>query len=197
MKKLLASLLLSIVLPFTPAVASDHVLLMGDSLAMGMAPYIGDAHATVLGASTYYQWDVFLDDITKDTTVVVILGANDSDWSEARYNKRLTDLLTTISQKSRAVFLVGPPCSTIPMIDGRLKVINNLQHKIIDKLNDDGITNIHFISMRALTTIGLNEQDNNCRPFYRTRDGVHFTRDGYAYMSSLIKMKIRNFDTSF
>jgi hypothetical protein len=168
------------------------IALLGDSFAVGLAPYFkAKVQRTLIGGSVQYYWED-TPGIDRRTHVVVVLGTNDSlDYgleNSAAYTHHVERIVTNLVQRGREVLWVGPPCilpGHTTLSDERVREVDALQQETLARL---GSSKAHHVSLRPLT-----ERDGVCLPDNREPDQVHFTARGYEAVTRFILSQLTYF----
>jgi hypothetical protein len=183
-RQFLAVALTLLILPCR-AETPPTVALLGDSFAVGLAPYVkAKVQRAVIGGSVQHYWED-TPGIDRRTHVVIVLGTNDSlDYgleNSAAYTHHVERIVTGLVQRGREVLWVGPPCilpGHTTLSDERVRDVDALQQEVLARVRSG---KAHHVSLRALT-----ERDGNCLPDNREPDQVHFTARGYEAVTRFI-----------
>lgn len=166
-----------------------RLFLMGDSFAVGMAPFLGaDLIKVTIGGNAHFRWEA-LDGVDRGTRVVIVLGTNDSlEYSEdgaANYVHRVREIARGLARRAAEVVWVGPPC-VLPghavLDDRRLEDTHGRIAEAIAALPEHDVRNVRFVGLRDLTTDG-----DRCLRDYRTDDQIHFTAQGYQRLAAHLR----------
>ena len=191
--RLLLSALLSTLLALPcQAETPPTIALLGDSFAVGLAPYVkAKVQRTLIGGSVQYYWEN-TPGIDQRTHVVVVLGTNDSlEYgleNSTVYTHQVERIVTGLVQRGREVLWVGPPCilpGHTTLSDDRVREVDELQQETLARL---GSSKVQHVSLRPLT-----ERDGVCLPDNREPDQVHFTARGYEAVTRFILSRLTYF----
>ena len=164
-----------------------RVFLMGDSFAVGMAPFVAaDLTKATVGGNASFRWES-LDGVDRATRVVIVLGTNDSlDHGEdgaANYIHRVRIVARGLAKRAAEVIWVGPPC-ILPghraLDDRRVEDTHDRIAEAIESLSE---RNVRYVGLRDFTTRG-----GACLEDHRTEDQVHFTARGYRRLVDHVRM---------
>ncbi len=188
---LLALLPTLLVLPCR-AETPPSIALLGDSFAVGLAPYVkAKVQRTLIGGSVQSYWED-TPGIDRRTHVVIVLGTNDSlDYgleNSAAYTHHVERIVTGLVQRGREVLWVGPPCilpGHTTLSDDRVRDVDALQQETLARL---GSRKAHHVSLRPLT-----ERDGLCVTDNREPDQVHFTARGYEAVTRFILSRLTHY----
>ena len=153
------------------AVAND-ALVLGDSIGLGIATTIG-LKTIARRSFSLRRGDVGaqLKQIPANAVGLMSLGLNDAADPVEQLSKSIEKVVATASASGRHVVWIGPPCVTKAW-DKRAEALDAYLKQRLAQ------TGIQYVSLR---------DTNICAPKLRTRDGEHFTVEGYKYVWEKIK----------
>ena len=158
-------------LPHAAANAMD-ALVLGDSIGAGIATTIG-LKSVARRSFSLRRGDVGaqLKQIPANSVGLMSLGLNDAADPVEHLSKSIEKVVETAITSGRHVVWIGPPCVTKAW-DKRAEALDAyLKQRLAP-------TTIQYVSLR---------DSNICAPKLRTRDGEHFTVEGYRYVWDKIK----------
>ncbi len=147
-------------------------LVLGDSIGAGIATTIG-LKSVARRSFSLRRGDVGaqLKLIPVDGVGLMSLGLNDAADPVEQLSKSIEKVVETALASGRHVVWIGPPCVTKAW-DKRAEALDAyLKQRLAP-------TTIQYVSLR---------DPNICAPKLRTRDGEHFTVEGYRYVWDKIK----------
>ena len=151
--------------PTGPAIATE-ALVLGDSIGEGLAKTIGIRHIAKRSFSLR-RGDVGaqLAQIPSGRVGILFLGLNDAADPVDHLTKSIEKIITMATSVERKLVWVGPPCVLKTWDDKAAALDAHLKQRL-------ATTTIQYVSLR---------DDKICAPALRTRDGEHFTVEGYRY----------------
>ncbi len=158
-------------LPHAAASAKD-ALVLGDSIGAGLATTIG-LKSVARRSFSLRRGDVGaqLKQIPANAVGLMSLGLNDAADPVEHLSKSIEKVVETATTSGRHVVWIGPPCVTKAW-DKRAEALDAyLKQRLAP-------TTIQYVSLR---------DTNICAPKLRTKDGEHFTVEGYRYVWEKIK----------
>ena len=191
---------------------NDKVLLVGDSMMQGIAPYMLKTfkklnlkginlskHSTGLTYPHYFNWAEAITQAfaTYDNIaiVVVILGANDP-WSmkkniafksqkwEKIYTQRINDIITIAQSNGARVVWYEVPSVREKSLNDKILYLNSLYEREVRASGE------FFLQSNGIVTQGgaysaFIKNKNGKSIQVRIDDGVHFTSRGYQIMANI------------
>lgn len=154
-----------------PAQAAD-VVVLGDSIGQGIAAANGLRNMAQRSFSLR-RGNVarLLSQTPKRAVGIVSLGLNDAADPVWHLVKSIETAISAMQQSGRQIVWVGPPC-VLKTWDARAE---DLDIYLRERL---ATTAIQYVSLRDETI---------CTPALRSRDGHHFTTNGYKYVWDKIR----------
>ena len=149
-----------------------EALVLGDSIGAGIATTIG-LKSVARRSFSLRRGDVGaqLKQIPANAVGLMSLGLNDAADPVEHLSKSIEKVVETALASGRNVVWIGPPCVTKAW-DKRAEALDAyLKQRLAP-------TAIQYVSLRDA---------NICAPKLRTRDGEHFTVEGYRYVWDKIK----------
>ena len=160
-----------IMLPANRATAIE-ALVLGDSIGLGLATTIGlKSIARVSLSLRRSDVGAQLKQIPEEAVGLMSIGLNDAADPVEHLSKSIEKIVETASGTQRKLVWIGPPCVTKAW-DKRAEALDAYLKQRLEK------TSIQYVSLRDA---------NICAPKLRTRDGEHFTVEGYRYVWDKIK----------
>ena len=168
---MLAAGLFLALLPVHKAEAQEAMVL-GDSIGLGLATTIGLKSVARISFSLR-RGDVGaqLKQVPADAVGLLSLGLNDAADPVDQLSKSIEKIVVTAETSGRRIIWIGPPCVTKAW-DKRAEALDAYLKQRLAQ------TSIQYVSLR---------DTNICAPKLRTRDGEHFTVEGYRYVWDKIK----------
>ena len=158
-------------LPVDRALAAD-ALVLGDSIGLGLATTIGlKSIARVSLSLRRSDVSAQLKQIPAEAVGLMSIGLNDAADPVEHLSKSIEKIVETALGTQRKLVWIGPPCVTKAW-DKRAEALDAYLKQRLEK------TGIQYVSLRDA---------NICAPKLRTRDGEHFTVDGYRYVWDKIR----------
>ena len=154
------------------AASAMDALVLGDSIGAGIATTIG-LKSVARRSFSLRRGDVGaqLKLIPVDAVGLMSLGLNDAADPVEHLSKSIEKVVETATTSGRHVVWIGPPCVTKAW-DKRAEALDAyLKQRLAP-------TTIQYVSLR---------DTNICAPKLRTKDGEHFTVEGYRYVWEKIK----------
>lgn len=191
----------------------DGVLLIGDSMMQGVAPYLLrtfkkvkiqginlSKHSTGLTYKHYFNWELATRDALEKnpqiSLVVVLLGANDP-WSmkkgiafksplwEEIYTQRIDEILQVAREYGVRVAWYEVPSVREKLLNDKIMYLNSLYEKSVKQSGE------YFLQSNGIVTQGgkysafiKNAKGKSVQ--VRADDGVHFTTRGYQIMANIL-----------
>lgn len=155
-----------------PAAHAMDALVLGDSIGEGLATTIG-LKSIARRSFSLRRGDVGaqVKQIPSNAVGLLSLGLNDAADPVEHLSKSIEKVVDTAVASGRPVVWIGPPCVTKAW-DKRAEALDAyLKQRLAP-------TSIQYVSLR---------DPNICAPKLRTRDGEHFTVEGYKYVWDKIK----------
>ena len=163
--------LLAQVLPADRVLAAE-ALVLGDSIGLGLAAAIGlKSIARVSLSLRRSDVGAQLKQIPAEAVGLMSIGLNDAADPVEHLSKSIEKIVETALGTQRKLVWIGPPCVTKAW-DKRAEALDAYLKQRLEK------TGIQYVSLRDA---------NICAPKLRTRDGEHFTVDGYRYVWDKIR----------
>lgn len=191
----------------------DGVLLIGDSMMQGVAPYLLrtfkkvkiqginlSKHSTGLTYKHYFNWELATRDALEKnphiSLVVVLLGANDP-WSmkkgiafksplwEEIYTQRIDEILQVAREYGVRVAWYEVPSVREKSLNDKIMYLNSLYEESVKQSGE------YFLQSNGIVTQGgkysafiKNAKGKSVQ--VRADDGVHFTTRGYQIMANIL-----------
>ena len=191
----------------------DGVLLIGDSMMQGVAPYLLrtfkkvkiqginlSKHSTGLTYKHYFDWELATRDALEKnpqiSLIVVLLGANDP-WSmkkgiafksplwEEIYTQRIDEILQVAREYGVRVAWYEVPSVREKSLNDKIMYLNSLYEKSVKQSGE------YFLQSNGIVTQGgkysafiKNAKGKSVQ--VRADDGVHFTTRGYQIMANIL-----------
>lgn len=191
----------------------ESILLIGDSMMQGVAPYLLRAfkkakiqginlskHSTGLTYKHYFNWEVATRDALEKnphiSLVVVLLGANDP-WSmkkniafksplwEEIYTQRIDEILQVAQGYGVRVAWYEVPSVREKSLNDKIMYLNTLYEAAVKQSGE------YFLQSNGIVTQGgkysafiKNAKGKSVQ--VRADDGVHFTARGYQIMANIL-----------
>ncbi|WP_104742872.1 SGNH family hydrolase [Helicobacter cinaedi] len=191
----------------------DGVLLIGDSMMQGVAPYLLrtfkkvkiqginlSKHSTGLTYKHYFNWELATRDALEKnphiSLIVVLLGANDP-WSmkkgiafksplwEEIYTQRIDEILQVAREYGVRVAWYEVPSVREKSLNDKIMYLNSLYEESVKQSGE------YFLQSNGIVTQGgkysafiKNAKGKSVQ--VRADDGVHFTTRGYQIMASIL-----------
>lgn len=155
------------------AVRATEAIVLGDSIGVGIATTIGFKHVAKRSFSLR-RGDVAsqLAQIPPDRIGLMSLGLNDAADPVEHLTKSIEKVIDAAGKVDRKLVWLGPPCVIGKKWDGRAEQLDqHLKQRLAQ-------TTIQYVSLR---------DEKICSPGLRTRDGEHFTTEGYRYVWERIR----------
>ena len=168
------TLFAGIVMPLLLAdrVLAAEALVLGDSIGLGLASTIGlKSIARVSLSLRRSDVGAQLKQIPVEAVGLMSIGLNDAADPVEHLSKSIEKIVETATVSQRKLVWIGPPCVTKSW-DKRAEALDAYLKQRLEK------TSIQYVSLR---------DTNICAPKLRTRDGEHFTVEGYRYVWDKIK----------
>lgn len=191
----------------------DGVLLIGDSMMQGVAPYLLrtfkkvkiqginlSKHSTGLTYKHYFNWELATRDALEKnpqiSLIVVLLGANDP-WSmkkgiafksplwEEIYTQRIDEILQVAREYGVRVAWYEVPSVREKSLNDKIMYLNSLYEESVKQSGE------YFLQSNGIVTQGgkysafiKNAKGKSVQ--VRADDGVHFTTRGYQIMANIL-----------
>lgn len=191
----------------------ESILLIGDSMMQGVAPYLLRAfkkakiqginlskHSTGLTYKHYFNWEVATRDALEKnphiSLVVVLLGANDP-WSmkkniafksplwEEIYTQRIDEILQVAQGYGVRIAWYEVPSVREKSLNDKIMYLNTLYEAAVKQSGE------YFLQSNGIVTQGgkysafiKNAKGKSVQ--VRADDGVHFTARGYQIMANIL-----------
>lgn len=191
----------------------DGVLLIGDSMMQGVAPYLLrtfkkvkiqginlSKHSTGLTYKHYFNWELATRDALEKnpqiSLIVVLLGANDP-WSmkkgiafksplwEEIYMQRIDEILQVAREYGVRVAWYEVPSVREKSLNDKIMYLNSLYEESVKQSGE------YFLQSNGIVTQGgkysafiKNAKGKSVQ--VRADDGVHFTTRGYQIMANIL-----------
>lgn len=191
----------------------DSILLIGDSMMQGVAPYLLrtfkkvkiqginlSKHSTGLTYKHYFNWELATRDALEKnphiSLVVVLLGANDP-WSmkkgiafksplwEEIYTQRIDEILQVAKAYNVRVAWYEVPSVREKSLNDKIMYLNSLYESAVKQSEE------YFLQSNGIVTQGgkysafiKNAKGKSVQ--VRADDGVHFTTRGYQIMANIL-----------
>jgi uncharacterized protein len=196
--------------PDLPAGACISVLVVGDSLAVGVGMTLDSAFegrskvitrkmgriSSGLDSPASYDWNRVLKEMLdreKFDLVVVVLGANDAhngpgnpEWGRL-YGAKFSEFLRIPAEKHVRTLVVGLPPMQKPDFSRRVQVVNEAIRNASQQFPQ---TCVYIDAFRRFSDEGGNFTDHikvkGEWKKVRAEDGVHFTGTGYLLFSKMV-----------
>lgn len=151
---------------------ATEVVVLGDSIGQGIAMANG-LHNIARRSFSLRRSNIAkqIAQMPKDAIGVMSLGINDAADPVWQLAKGIEAVVHAIEQSGRKVVWVGPPC-VLKTWDTHAE---DLDIYLRERL---ATTAIQYVSLR---------DDAICAPTLRSRDGHHFTQEGYKYVWTKIR----------
>lgn len=191
----------------------DSILLIGDSMMQGVAPYLLRAfkkvkiqginlskHSTGLTYKHYFNWELATRDALEKnphiSLIVVLLGANDP-WSmkksiafksplwEEIYTQRIDEILQLAKTYGVRVAWYEVPSVREKSLNDKIMYLNALYESAVKQSRE------YFLQSNGIITQGgkysaFIKNANGKSVQVRDDDGVHFTARGYQIMANIL-----------
>ncbi len=197
--------------PRIPIDEGSSVLLIGDSMMQGVAPYVLKTfkkvnlrginlskHSTGLTYKHYFNWEAALKDTFAKNPdialVVVLLGANDPwgmknisfksvRWEET-YIQRIEEILNVAHSYGARVVWYEVPSVSSKSLNDKIVYLNSLYERVVKEEGE------YFLQSNGIITQGgkysaFIKNANGKSVQVRIDDGVHFTARGYQIMANI------------
>ena len=152
--------------------AALEAFVLGDSIGLGLATTIGlKSVARVSFSLRRGDVGAQLKQVPAGAVGLMSLGLNDAADPVDQLSKSIERVVTTAETSGRRLVWIGPPCVTKAW-DKRAEALDGYLKQRLAQ------TSIQYVSLR---------DSNICAPKLRTRDGEHFTVEGYRYVWDKIK----------
>ena len=191
----------------------DGILLIGDSMMQGVAPYLLrtfkkvkiqginlSKHSTGLTYKHYFNWELATRDALEKnpqiSLIVVLLGANDP-WSmkkgiafksplwEEIYTQRIDEILQVAREYGVRVAWYEVPSVREKSLNDKIMYLNSLYEESVKQSGE------YFLQSNGIVTQGgkysafiKNAKGKSVQ--VRADDGVHFTTRGYQIMANIL-----------
>jgi hypothetical protein len=153
-------------------VSSAEALVLGDSIGEGLAKTVGLRHIAKRSFSLR-RGDVGgqLAQLPSERVGLMSLGLNDAIDPVEHLSKSIEKVVQAATSVERKLVWIGPPC-VLKKWDNRAAALDaHLKQRL-------AATPIQYVSLR---------DEKICAPGIRTRDGEHFTLEGYRYVWEKIR----------
>ena len=189
---------------------SLSILVVGDSLAVGIGMYLSNAFegvrkvrvkpmgkvSTGLDSPGFYDWPRVLEHVLEAERfdfVVIMIGANDAHNSSGSltwglsYESEFEDLLKIPARKHMTTLVVGLPPMRESRFSQRVMVANEAMRKAVRLFPEvcvyiDSFNRFADAKGNFADIVDLNGESKKVR----AGDGVHFTAKGYQLLSNMV-----------
>jgi len=192
-----------------PCEACTSILVVGDSLAVGVGMTLESAFeglckvrvkamgkvSSGLDSPAFYDWQLVLKkvlDTERFDLVVLMMGANDAHncsgsqaWGQA-YESKFSELLKIPAQKHILTLVMSLPPMREPHFSERVRVTNEAIRNASHLFPENCVyidTFCPFLDTDGLYTEGICANGEWKKA--RAADGVHFTMEGYHFLSKM------------
>ena len=150
----------------------EAAVVLGDSIGLGLATTIG-LKSIARRSFSLRRGDVGgqLKQIPENAVGLMSLGLNDAADPVAHLSKSIDRVIESATSAGKKLIWIGPPCETKSWDKRAEELDAYLKERLAQ-------TTIQYVSLRDA---------NICAPALRTRDGEHFTVEGYRYVWAKIK----------
>lgn len=155
-----------------PSVAAEAVVL-GDSIGQGIASTIG-LKSVAKRSFSLRRGDIAeqLRHVPDQAVGLMSLGLNDAADPVDHLSKSIERIVETAVGSEKKLVWIGPPCVLGKSWDKRAEALDSYLKERLSQ------TAIQYVSLR---------DQSICAPKLRTRDGEHFTVEGYKYLWDKIR----------
>lgn len=203
--------------PTIPLQAGEEVLLIGDSMMQGVAPYVQkilktqnihatnlSKHSTGLTYKHYFNWEVTtneaLDKNPNIALVVVLLGANDpwgmkkvafktAAWEEI-YIARIEEIIAAAQSHGASVVWYEVPSVRDNTLNEKITYLNNLYERVVRERGEYFLRTNGFITQDGKYSSFIKNAKGKS-VLVRSDDGVHFTSAGYKIMGNILLQNLK------